>query len=153
MNAIKAHSALIKVTLPLDILQSALTALDEGRISEVIDAFDDCFTFDDQALKLQFTDKERLREFFLKGRELFPNPALQVLSIFESGDHAIAEWKITATQLMPLGSMQLRVPISFQGVSIVRIKNERIVSWSDYYDSSSSRRFRLADFFTDWIEY
>jgi len=153
MNATNSHSALIEASSPLNVLQSALTALGEGRISEVIDAFDDRFTFDDQALKLQFTDKERLHEFFLKARELFPDTTLEVLSTLESGYHVVAEWKITTSQLMPLGLMQLRVPISFQGASIVRIKDERIISWSDYYDPSSSRRFRLGAFFTDWIEY
>src|SRR5262245_25133582 len=118
MNATKAHSALIEVSSPLNILQSALTALAEGRTSDLIAAFDDRFTFDDQALKLQFTDKERLHEFFLKARELFPDTALAVLSTFESGDRVIAEWRITASQKMPLGPMQLRVPISFQGASI-----------------------------------
>src|SRR5215470_19766228 len=94
------------------ILKSALTALGDGRTSDVMDAFDDGFTFDDHALKLQFTDKERLSEFFHKGRELFPDTALEVFSTFECGNHVVAEWKITAREIMPLGSMQLRLPIS-----------------------------------------
>src|SRR5215469_2531086 len=151
-TAIEAYTS-TRASAARHILESALTALGDGRISEVVEAFDDRFTFDDQALKLQFTDKERLSEFFRKGRELFPDTVLQVISTFECGNHVVAEWKITAREIMPLGSMQLRLPISFQGVSIVRIENQRIVSWSDYYDQNTSRRFRLGAFFEEWIEY
>src|SRR5215467_1455346 len=152
-TAIETYTPSTGASATLRILQSALTALSDGRISEVVDAFDDRFTFNDQALELQFTDKERLNEFFRKGRELFQDTVLEVLSTFEYGDHVIAEWKITASQTMPLGSMQLRLPISFQGASIVHIENEKITSWSDYYDQNTSRRFRLGVFFEEWIEY
>jgi hypothetical protein len=152
-TAIETYTSSMRASAARHILKSALTALGDGRISEVMDAFDDRFTFDDQALKLQFTDKERLSEFFRKGRELFPDTALEVISTFECGNHVVAEWKITAREVMPLGSMQLRLPISFQGASIVRIENQRIASWSDYYDQNTSRRFRLGAFFEEWIEY
>ena len=55
-------------------LQSMLAALSEGKIPEVVDHFDDVFTFNDYALALEFTDKGRLSEFFHKSRELFPTP-------------------------------------------------------------------------------
>src|SRR5262249_3378050 len=132
-TAIETYTSSTRASAAQRILESALTALNDGRITELIDAFEDNFTFDDQALKLQFTDKERLSEFFRKGRELFPDTALEVISMFECGNHVVAEWKITAREGMPLGSMQLRLPISFQGASIVRIENQRIASWSDYY--------------------
>jgi len=137
----------------LHILNSVLTALNHGQISEVIDALDDRFTFDDQALKLCFTEKERLNEFFRKARELFPDTTLDILSTFECGNHVIAEWKVTASQAMSLGSLRLRLPISFQGASIVSIENGKITSWSDYYDQNASRRFRLGALFAEWIEY
>ena len=152
-TAIETYTSSTPASAARHILESTLTALGDGRISEVVDAFDDRFTFDDQALKLQFTDKERLSEFSRKGRELFPDTALVVISTFECGNHIVAEWKITAREIMPLGSMQLRLPISFQGASIVRIENQRISSWSDYYDQNTSRRFRLGAFFEEWIEY
>ena len=137
----------------LHILNSVLTALNHGQISEVIDALDDRFTFDDQALKLRFTEKEPLNEFFRKARELFPDTTLDILSTFECGNHVIAEWKVTASQAMSLGSLRLRLPISFQGASIVSIENGKITSWSDYYDQNASRRFRLGALFAEWIEY
>jgi len=152
-TAIETYTPSTGASATLQILKSALTALSDGRISQVVDFFDDRFTFDDQALKLRFTDKERLNEFFRKARELFTDAVLEVLSTFECGDHVIAEWKINATEAVGYASLQLRLPISYQGASIVRIENERITSWSEYYDQNTSRRFRLGAFFTEWIEY
>jgi hypothetical protein len=67
---------------PQQILQSALTALREGNVSEVLELFADHFTFNDHLLTLQFTDKRHLREFFEKSRELFPDTALEIVSLF-----------------------------------------------------------------------
>jgi ketosteroid isomerase-like protein len=137
---------------PQQILQSALDALREGNISEVLEQFADDFTFNDHALTLEFTDKLRLTEFFEKSRELFPNTTLEIVSLFGRGEHAIAQWKLSATQTVPYGSTSYRFPISLFGATIVRVQNERIVQWSDYYDQSSSRRMSLGAFFTDWVE-
>lgn len=154
MNTIiKTDSALKGLSTPLQILQLGLTALGNGKISEAVDQFDDQFTFNDQALGLEFTDKGRLSDFLQKSRELFPDTVLKVIAIFECGDHVIAEWKITATQTVPYGSLPLRIPISFPGASVVRIENGRITRWSDYYDQNTSRRINLAAFFTEWTEY
>jgi steroid delta-isomerase-like uncharacterized protein len=136
------------------ILQSVLAALNEGKISEAVDQFDDRFTFTDHALDLEFTDKGRLIEFFQKTRELFPDTVLEVDSTFQCGDHAVAEWKLTGTtEAVPYGSKRLRFPIWLRGTSIVRIENGKITHWSDYYDKNGSWRFSLAAFFTEWIEY
>ena len=113
-----------------------LTALSEGGIVEVVEQFDDRFTFTDHALVIEFTDKERLTEFLHKSRELFPDTALEVVSIFESGDYAIAEWKLTATQTVPYGSISYRSRVLLPGSTIVQIENGRVTRWSDYYDQS-----------------
>jgi steroid delta-isomerase-like uncharacterized protein len=139
---------------PRSILQSALAVLNEGRISELVAQFDDDFEFNDHALSLEFTGKPRLTEFFEKSRELFPDIRLEVASIMESGDHAIAEWRLTATQTVPFfGSTSYRLPISVFGSTILRAAHGKIVEWSDYYDQISSRRANLAAFFTEWLEY
>ena len=135
------------------ILQSALAAVSEGRVVELVEQVADSFTFNDHALTLEFTDKPRLTEFFEKSRELFPDTSLEIVSLSEDGDRAIAQWKISATQIVPYGSISYRFPISLFGATIVRVEDERIVAWSDYYDQSSSRRMSLGAFFTDWIEY
>ena len=151
-TSIKSDTAVTAVSNPKYILQSVLTALSHGKISEAVDQFDDDFTFNDQALGLEFTDKGRLSEFFQKSRELSPDAVVEVISTFESGDHVIAEWKLTATQTVPY-LIQLQVPISLPGVSIAEIENGRITHWSDYYDEKKSRRVTLASLFTDWIEH
>lgn len=138
---------------PREILQSALAALDDGRVPEVVAQFDDRFTFNDHALALGFTDKPRLTEFLNKTRELFPDTTLEVLSLFEDGDHAIAEWKLSATQIVPYGSFSYRFPVSLLGTTIVRVESGRIIQWSDFYDQNTSRRVALASLFTEWIEY
>ena len=138
---------------PQQILQSALEGLSQGRFSEVVRRFDDCFRYNDHALALEFTDKLRLTEFFEKSRELFPDTTLEVVSLFEDRDHAIAEWKLAATQTVPYGSISWRSRISLLGVTNVRVENGRIAEWSDYYDGLTSRRTALAAHFTEWIEY
>jgi SnoaL-like domain len=147
------ETAWIGVSAPKRILQSSLAALNEGKILKAVDQFDDRFTFTDHALDLEFTDKGRLIEFFQKSRELFPDAVVEVDSSFQCGDHAIAEWKLTATQTVPCVSTHFRFPISLRGTSIARIENGKIIHWSDYYDKNRSWRFSLAAFFTEWIEY
>jgi len=151
-TSIQSDTAVTAVSNPKYILQSVLTALNHGKISEAVDQFDEDFTFNDHALGLEFTDKRRLSEFFQKSRELFPDTVVEVISTFESGDHVIAEWKLSATQTVSYW-IQLQVPISVRGVSIAEIENGRITHWSDYYDEKTSRRMTLASLFTDWIEY
>src|SRR5258707_1190004 len=117
---------------PRSILQSALAALSDGRISQALAHFDEGFKFNDHALTLEFTDKLRLTEFFQKARELFPDTALELVSLVESGDHAIAEWTLTATQTVPYGSISYRSRITVRGSTIVRVEHGKIVQWSDY---------------------
>src|SRR5262249_16877354 len=105
-------------TTPLYLLRAVLAALNQGRISEAIDQFDDNFTFNDRALGLEFADKARLREFFEKSRELFPDTTVQVVSTYESGDTAFAEWRLTATWPTYYGSVPLQLPMSLPGASI-----------------------------------
>ena len=143
----------VRVNATERILQSVLAALSEGRISEAVDQFDNDFIFNDHALELEFMDKRRLIEFFEKSRELFPDTIVAVASVFECEDHAIAEWNLTATQTVPYGSTHYRLPISLRGTSIVQVKDGRVIRWSDYYDQLASRRFSLAAFFTEWLEY
>jgi steroid delta-isomerase-like uncharacterized protein len=149
-GVVRDHESTI-VNTPRQILESALDAQRDGNISEVLEQLADDFTFKDHALTLEFTDKPQLRKFFEKSRELFPDTALEIVSIFEDGDHAIAQWKLSATQIAPYGSISHRFPISLYGATIVRVQNERIVQWTDYHDQSSLRRMSLPAFFTGGI--
>jgi hypothetical protein len=137
---------------PECVLQSMLLALNEGRIFSVVGEFDDQSMFTDHALDLEFTDRANLADFFQKSRELFPDAVVDVLSIRESGDQAVAEWKLIATQSVRCGYMPCRFRISLSGVTIACILNGKIVRWSDYYDQITSRRSGLAAHFKEWIE-
>jgi ketosteroid isomerase-like protein len=150
---LKTGVALTEVNAPADTLQSALTALSNGQISKAVDLFDKKFTFSDQALQLEFQDKGQLSEYFQKLRELFPDTVIEVISTFECGDHVIAEWRVTASEIASYFAQQIRLPILLSGVSVVHIENGRITRWTDYYDKNASRRIKLAAFFTEWIAY
>ena len=153
LTCIKADSSLNRTLSPLDVLQSVFTALNQRNISNAVDQFADDFAFNDYALDLQFKDKGRLTEFFRKSCELFPDTVVELVSTFERGDYAIAEWKLTATQVDQFGSRSYRFPIVLRGSTIVQIEKGRITHWSDYYDQLTSRRGPLKAFFEEWIEY
>src|SRR5215470_608385 len=81
-----------------DILKSMLTYLSEGRITDFVARFQSPFKFTDHALNLQFREHQQLTEFLEKSRELFPDTMMEAVSVFQSGDTAIAEWKLRATE-------------------------------------------------------
>jgi steroid delta-isomerase-like uncharacterized protein len=134
------------------VLQIASTAWRQGNFVEVVDQFNDQFTFTDHALGLEFKEKERLTEFLAKIGERFPDSERRDNIIFSSGDRVISEWTLTATQTEAFLGGLLKVPICVRGVSIVQIKNGKISRWSEYYDQLKSRRSGIAALFTEWIE-
>ena len=156
-SVVHPEAALKGITMgqrPLaDILKSMLTSLSEGRITDFVAGFQSPFEFIDHALNLEFKEHQKLTEFLEKSRELFPDTVMEVVSVFQSGDAAIAEWKLTATQTVSAGSMNLRMPILLSGVSIAQFNSGKITRWTDYYDQLESRRVGLTAFFTEWIEY
>jgi hypothetical protein len=152
-SCIEMDRSVSRAVAPVDVLQSVLDALNHQDISSAIDEFADDFAFKDHALDLEFTDKERLTEFFQKSFELFPDTVVELISTFECGDYAIGEWKLTSTQIEQFGSRSYRFPIVLRGSTIVQIENGRVTHWSDYYDQLASRRTKLGAFFEEWIEY
>ena len=144
-------NASVDATSPDRVLQTALTALRQGNFVEVVDQFNDQFTFTDHALGLEFKDKGRLIEFLAKIRERFPDSERRDNTIFSSGDRVISEWTLTATQTEPfLGGQLRKVPICVRGISVVQIKDGKISQWSDYCDQLKSRRYAVASWFTEW---
>lgn len=131
----------------------ALSDLNSGRIDDLIANFAEQFRFKDHGIGLEFTEKERLAEFFRKAREFYPDSVLRTDGIFVSGDRVITEWTRRTTLTEPFyGSLSRKVPISLRGASIIRIDDGKITDWSDYYDGLASRRTALASFFTEWVE-
>jgi steroid delta-isomerase-like uncharacterized protein len=143
-----------EMTASEEVVLTAVTNLNDGNISETIASFTEEFTFKDHGIGLDFNDKVRLAEFFQKTREFYPDSFVQVDTIFVSGDRVFVEWTLRATMTEPFfGGLSRKVPITVQGVSIVRMDSGRISDWAEYYNGLTSRRTRLADYFTEWIEY
>jgi steroid delta-isomerase-like uncharacterized protein len=133
---------------------SALAHMKNGRREDAVADFAETFLFNDHGLGLEFTDRERLREFFRKERELHPDSSFQTKNIFVAQDHVIAEWVLKYTIKEPFyGNLSRDVPVAVQGVSVMRTRDGKITEWSDYYDGLTSRRTALTSYFTDWIEY
>jgi len=136
-----------------DELLIALTRLKNGKIEDAVADFAENFRFNDWGLGLEFTDKERLREFFRKERELYPSSCFQINNILVAEDYVIAEWVLKYSVKEPFyGNLSRSAPVSLRGVSVARITNDKITEWSDYYDGLSSRRTALGPHFTEWIE-
>jgi steroid delta-isomerase-like uncharacterized protein len=130
---------------PRRILQRVMAALNEGKFTEALEQFGNRFKFTDHALGLEFVEKNRLIEFFQKTRQLFPDTVLVANAISECKDNIVVEWRLRATQTESfLGGLTRRARISLRGVSIVKIENERISQWSDYYDQLTPYRGGLA---------
>ena len=87
-------NAAAEATSPDRILQVALTAWRQGNFVEVVDQFNDQFTFTDYALELEFKDKRRLSEFFAKIRDRFPGSERKDNIIFSGGDHIIGRMDV-----------------------------------------------------------
>jgi steroid delta-isomerase-like uncharacterized protein len=147
------ENASAQATTPDGILQIALAAWRKGNFVELVDQFNNQFTFTDYALGLEFKDKERLTEFLAKTRERFPDSERRDKTLSSGGEYVVSEWTLTATTTEPFLEGRLRkVPICVQGISVVQIKNGKISQWSDYYDQLKSRRQGVAALFEPWIE-
>ena len=143
------NEALIGMANSESLVRTVLTALREGKIDNAVNHFGEQFAFNDYGIGLEFRDKARLTEFFMKRRELHPDPSLLTDTIFVSGDHVISEWTQQYTATEAFHPSPLKVPISLRGASIVRIEHGKIVRWSDYYNGLKARRTGLALYFTE----
>jgi hypothetical protein len=136
------------------VVLTVLTHLNNGEVDDAVTRFAGEFRFKDHGIGLEFKDKERLREFFQKTREVYPHSFLQTDTILVSGDHVIIEWILQATLTQPFyyGGLSWKVPVLLHGTSIARIENGKITDWADYYDGLTSRRTALASHFKEWVE-
>jgi steroid delta-isomerase-like uncharacterized protein len=143
----------LETAVQREVLLAVLTHLQKGEISEATAYFAESFHFNDRGIGLEFTNRERLAEFFQKTRELYPDSSLRTDRVLVSGNYVVTEWTLTATLTEPFfGAVSRKVPISLHGASVVRIENGKIAGWSDYYDGLISRRTALAAHFEEWVE-
>jgi hypothetical protein len=89
-NVIELDAPSLGVETNEQILRGVLNALNEAKVSDAIDEFDEHFSFNDHALDPEFTQKSR---------ETSPIITVEVKSISGVwGDHVVAKWKLTASQ-------------------------------------------------------
>ena len=144
----------IQTLSPHEVLSEVLRQLNQEQIEDAVACFSTDFRYKDHGIGLEFTDRERLTEFFRKTRELYPDYFLHVDQTFVSGEHVITQWTLQVTITEPFhAGLTIRIPISIAGVSIVRTDKGKIADWADYYDGLTARRTSLAAHFTEWIEY
>jgi len=144
----------IQTLSPQTVVSAVLRQLNQEKIEDAVGCFTTDFRYKDHGIGLEFTDKERLTEFFRKTRELYPDYFLQSDQTFVSGEHVITQWTLQVTITEPFyAGLTGRIPISIAGVSIVRTDNGTIADWADYYDGLTSLRTSLAAHFTEWVEY
>ena len=135
-------------------VMTVLTHLNNGEVDDAVTRFAEEFRFKDHGIGLEFTNKERLREFFQKTRELYPHSFLQTDTMLVCVDHVIIEWTLQTTLMEPFCSaLSRKVRILLHGASIVRTDKGMITDWSDYYDGLASRRTALASYFTEWVAF
>jgi ketosteroid isomerase-like protein len=153
-RSVDMREAVIEMAARKESALSTPIRLKNGTAEDAVADFAERFCFNDWGIELEFTDKERLRDFFQKERELCPDSSFHLKTILSSEDHVIAQWILKYSIKEPFfGGVLRNVPIALQGVSVIRRNNGKIVEWADYYDGLTSRRTALASYFTDWIEY
>ena len=143
----------VQTLSPERVVSGVLRQLNQGQIEDATVCFATDFRYKDHGIGLEFTDKQRLTEFFRKARELYPDYFVQADQTFVSGEHVITQWTLQVTVSEPFyAGLTRKIPISIAGVSIVRIDDGKIAEWADYYDGLTARRTALAEHFTEWIE-
>jgi ketosteroid isomerase-like protein len=60
--------------------------------------------------------------------------------------------KTVAIGTVTYGRHTWKVPVSFQGTSILRTKNGKITDCADYYDGLTSPRIVVTSYFREWTE-
>ena len=76
-----------------EVLLAALAHLNKGNINNTIACFASEPSLKDHGLGLEFTDSERLGEFFDNQGSSYPD-SLVLRQVFVSGNHVIARWTL-----------------------------------------------------------
>ena len=143
----------VQTLSPERVVSAVRWQLNQGQIEDATACFATDFRYKDHGIGLEFTDKQRLTEFFRKARELYPDYFVQADETFVSGEHVITQWTLQVRVSEPFyAGLTRRIPISIAGVSIVRVDDGNIADWADYYDGLTARRTALAAHFTEWVE-
>ena len=112
----------IEMATSEEVVLTVLTHLNDEKIDDAIAGFSEQFRFEDHGIGLEFTDKERLAEFFQKTRELYPGSCLHTDRTLVSGDYVIMEWTLQATLTEAFyGGLSRKFGVSLHGVSVGQV--------------------------------
>ena len=144
----------VQTLSPERVVSEVLRHLNQKEIEDATAYFDTDVRYQDHGIGLEFSNKERLTEFFRKTRELYPDYFVRTDQTFMSGEHVITQWTLQVVIKEPFyGGRSWKHLVSLPGASIVRVDNGKIADWADYYDGLTARRTALAAHFTEWIDY
>jgi len=79
----------IQTLSPQKVVSAVLRQLNQEQIEDAVACFTTNFRYKDHGIGLEFSDKERLTEFFWKTRELYPDYFLQADQTFVSSEQVI----------------------------------------------------------------
>jgi steroid delta-isomerase-like uncharacterized protein len=138
----------VQTLSPVKLVSEVLTHLNQEQIEDATACFAADCRYQDHGIGLDFSATERLTDFFRKTRELYPDYFLRTDQVLVSGEYVITQWTLQVTIKEPFyGEYSWKLPLSLPGVSVVRVENDKIADWADYYDGLTSRRTALAAHF------
>src|SRR5689334_21495867 len=106
-------NVLNQIATPEVVVSGVLKELRNGQFVDASAHLADVFTYADHGIGLEFNDRARLREFFSKARELYPDSLLTADRVFTSGEHVIVEWTLQVTIREPFyGGRSMEFPVS-----------------------------------------
>ena len=101
-----------------------------GDVSQLVEMFADDAEISNLSLKEPMRGKEGAREFWQNYLHQFDRIQSEFTEVAEIEDKAFLEWKAQ-------GTLSGGKPISYEGVTILKIEQERIRRFYSYYDSAA----------------
>jgi hypothetical protein len=136
------------------IVQNLLSALDADQIDKAVEQFDEGFVLRDNALDLEFRDRDGLADFFRKRRGLFLEAHCYLQRPLIVDNTAVLRWTLEGFGLVgSYGGREYKSQVKTNGASVVECDHGKVKTWSDYYDSRSSMRTPLLTYFKEFDEF
>ncbi len=101
-----------------------------GDVSQLVEMFADDAEISNLSLKEPMRGKEGAREFWQSYLQQFDHIRSEFTEVSEVEGKAFLEWKAQ-------GALRGGHPISYEGVTILKIEQERIKRFYSYYDSAA----------------
>ncbi len=124
---------------PLDF--KAYLAAWSHDLEKLMTYFPEDVVYEDAALGVVNHNKTELRKFASDFFTAFPDTHFEFISAVVSGNHAAVEWVMSGTQTGDMPNMPAsNKKMSVRGVSVMEIRNGKVVHDVDYWDFATFRR-------------